>query len=197
MTRRVIAGMIVVGLGAGIWLLWPRADSPGPTSTTQPIAVGTTSTSSDSSVSTTPNPSSSSTTSATRVVETVEEAEAILRELWFGWFEGIYNQDEDRIREVVATEEFAQAGISAFGTLHFTAYPTGNDISFADTELLMATSDCLVIWTTGTARFLNGTPQNTGVDVLRRVDDEWKTFSTWQFKGDLWESDCDALLESS
>ena len=198
MTRRLLASLIVVGLGAGIWLLWPRADAPAPPTTTQPIAVAPTSTLSEVKTSTTRIlPSTSTTSVRSHVVETVEEAEAILRELWFGWFEGIYNQDEDRIREVVATEEFVQAGVAAFDTLGFRVRPTRDAIEYTDTQILMATQECLVIWTAGTASFLAGETKNTGVDVVRRVGDAWKTFTTWQFREDLWRSDCDAVLQSS
>ncbi|MGH8950519.1 MAG: hypothetical protein ACRDX9_03750, partial [Acidimicrobiia bacterium] len=99
MIRRLIAGLIVVGLAVGIWALWPRGESD-PTPTTLPIAVETTTTTQV----TTTTSAATTTTDGSHVVTTVEEAEAILRDLWFGWFEGIYNQDEDRIREVVGTQ---------------------------------------------------------------------------------------------
>ncbi|HEX6145643.1 MAG TPA: hypothetical protein VF083_02625, partial [Acidimicrobiia bacterium] len=43
MIRRLLAGLIVVGLAVGIWALWPRAGSD-PTPTTLPVAAGTTTT---------------------------------------------------------------------------------------------------------------------------------------------------------
>ncbi|MEA1902087.1 MAG: hypothetical protein U9N56_01015, partial [Actinomycetota bacterium] len=100
---KAVAGLIVVGMVVSIWMLWPRGDPVSPT-TTALVAVGSTTITPTTPTSTTVV-TSTSTTETTHVVETVEEAEAILRELWFGWFEGIYSQDEDRIREVVATEE--------------------------------------------------------------------------------------------
>ena len=108
--RWAIAGLVVVGLGVGVWLLWPDGDAAGPTTTTV-LAAATTTTSESIDETTTTSAAVTTTVVESHVVETVEEAEAILRELWFGWFAGIYNQDEDRIREVVATEEFrSQAG---------------------------------------------------------------------------------------
>ncbi|MGA7282898.1 MAG: hypothetical protein WBZ40_14105, partial [Acidimicrobiia bacterium] len=58
----------------------------------------------------------SNTSSDTHVVETVAEAESILRDIWFGWFEGIYNQDEERIKEVVGTQALLDAAREAFDT---------------------------------------------------------------------------------
>ena len=193
MLRRVVAGMIAFGLGVGIWLLWPRGVTAPPTDTS-PIADPTTTTTTGA-PSTTLVSGSTTSTAESHVVETVEEAKAILRELWFGWFEGIYNQDEDRIREVVATEEFLNAAISAFGSLNFVAPPVPEAIHFDETEVLMSTGDCLVVWTRGTVDFLSDAPSQSSVDVLRLYGSTWKTFSTWKLKGDLWERDCEAALQ--
>src|SRR3990172_2759115 len=98
MIRRLVAGLIVVGLAIGVWALWPRGEpDPSPTTTVNAVASTTTTT-------TVANLTTTSTTAESHVVTTVEEAEAVLRQLWLGWFEGIYNQDEERIREVVATQ---------------------------------------------------------------------------------------------
>ena len=107
--RWLVAGLIVVGLAVGIWALWPRENSDPPP-TTVPIAVETTTT---TLVTTTSAPPTTSTTEDTHIVATVGEAEEILRALWFGWFEGIYNQDEDRIREVVGTQAMLDAAREA------------------------------------------------------------------------------------
>ncbi|MEX2250445.1 MAG: hypothetical protein WD895_00070, partial [Acidimicrobiia bacterium] len=92
MIRRLIAGLVVVGLAIGVWALWPRGE-PDPSPTTTVNAVGSSTTSIRVASRTT-----GSTAAQTHVVTTVEEAEEILRALWFGWFEGIYNQDEERIK---------------------------------------------------------------------------------------------------
>jgi len=193
MATKAIAGLIVVGLAIGVWLLWPRGESASPVSTTVLAVEPTTTRGSDTSTSATPT-STTVVNSESHIVETVEEAEEILRELWFGWFEGIYNQDEDRIREVVVTEEFLNAGIEAFEALEFTSPPTREAISFDDSELLEATAECIAIWTTGTVEFLGSNRENTGVDVLRRTNNTWQILSTWLYKDDLWQADCESRL---
>ena len=194
MVTKVIAALVVIGLAVGVWWLWPRDDPISPSSTTLPSAQGSTT---DPAETTTTTSSVTSTTvmdSESHVVETVEEAEEILRELWFGWFEGIYNQDEDRIREVVATDEFLKAGVEAFDALEFTSPPSRQAIRFDDTEVLEGTAECIAIWTTGTVDFLLSNRENTGVDVLRRIDNTWQILSTWRYKDDLWQADCESRL---
>ena len=116
MKRWLVAGLIVVGLAVGIWALWPQENSD-PSPTTVPIAVETTTTTLV--MTTTTAPPTTSTTEVTHIVATVGEAEEILRALWFGWFEGIYNEDEDRIREVVGTQAMLDAARSQFGVMEF------------------------------------------------------------------------------
>jgi len=193
MARTAIVGLFAVVLAIGVWFLWPRGESASPTATTV-LAVQTTTTKAFDITTSTTLTSTTETASESHVVETVEEAEEILRELWFGWFEGIYNQDEDRIREVVATEEFLSAGIEAFDTLEFTSPPTPEAISFDDTELLEATAECIAIWTTGRVEFLGSNRENTGVDIVRRIANTWQILSTWLYKEDLWQADCESRL---
>jgi hypothetical protein len=128
-----------------------------------------------------------------RVVETVEEAEAILRELWFGWFEGIYLEDEDRIREVVATEEQVEQARQQFGVMDFEAVPVAAAITFSATEILRSDSECLAVWSTlNLIELREGTSEN--VHVLRRHDGRWLHLGLWTHRRDLWESDCDSAL---
>ncbi|HSJ85550.1 MAG TPA: hypothetical protein VLA91_17250, partial [Acidimicrobiia bacterium] len=60
MTRRLAAGLIVVGLAVGIWALWPRAGSD-PTPTTLPVAVETTTTTTVTTTTSAPTTSSTTT----------------------------------------------------------------------------------------------------------------------------------------
>ena len=143
-SRRLVAGLIVVGLAVGIWALWPRENSdPSPTSV--PIAIETTTTTLQT---TTTVPPSTSTTEDTHIVATVGEAEEILRALWFGWFEGIYNEDEERIREVVGTQAMLESAQEQFGVMEFDREPRATDLTYSDSEILRADESCLVVWTT-------------------------------------------------
>jgi len=185
MIRRLIAGLVVVGLAIGVWALWPR-EEPDPSPTTTVNAVDSTTTTS------VPDPITS-TTVESHVVTTVEEAEAILRELWFGWFEGIYNQDEDRIREVVGTQTALDNAVAQFGVMEFSNPPSAVGLRFADIEILRADTDCLATWAQVAADFRTGSTQ--GVQVFRRSGDSWLLVSLWTYRGDLWEADCESQLE--
>ena len=116
MIRRLIAGLVVVGLAIGVWALWPR-DEPDRSPTTTVNAV-------DSTTNTSAPDPVTSTTLESHVVTTVEEAEVVLRELWFGWFEGIYNQDEDRIKQVVGSQVLLDSAREAFSTMTFNSTPS-------------------------------------------------------------------------
>ena len=196
MIRRLAAGLIVVGLAVGIWALWPRDDSD-PSPTTTPTAVETTATIPRTTTTTSVVPTSFVTTStaATHVVATVEEAEEILRDLWFGWFEGIYNQDEARIREVVGTQAMLEAARAQFGVMEFSAPPARESVSFSDLEILRSDEECLVLWATTDIHGFNDAT-TTDVHVLRHVEDRWVLVSLWKFRNDLWEKDCEGQLES-
>jgi len=193
--RRLVAGLIVVGLAVGIWALWPRDDSETAT-TTLPAAVdSTTSTSAPSTTSTTTVESTTTSTSDVHVVTTVEEAETILRELWFGWFEGIYNQDEDRIKEVVGTHAMVDAARRQFGAMEFLASPASDQITLSNLEILRSDQTCLATWIALSATFRPGSAQ--GVQVLRYGNSGWVFVGFWANREDLWEADCESQFESS
>lgn len=194
MIRRLIAGLIVVGLGVGVWALWPRGDSDT-TPTTVPTAVESTTASTNTVATSTSAVNTTTTTDDSIVVTTVEEAEAILRELWFGWFEGIYNQDEDRIREVVGTQAMLDAARASFGA-EFTRAPTEGDINFASTELLRTDQQCIAVWATiDVSAFRGEGSTSINLVVLRRDGARWKLATTWTNRNDRWEADCDSQLE--
>ncbi len=193
MAKQAIAGLVVVGLAIGVWALWPRA-GPAQSTTTTVLAGGTTIAIPETTSTTMASITTTTLATGNHVVETVEEAEEILRELWFGWFEGIYNQDEDRIREVVATEQMVTAALAAFGT-EFPTWPTLDRIVLADTELLANDEDCLTVWSRLDVSEFRGTDSVTELVVVSRwVGNQWFLFSTWSHKGDLWEDDCEASL---
>lgn len=190
MIPRLMAGLVVVGLAIGVWALWPRGE-PDQSPTTTVSAVGTTSTT------VAHRTTSSATSSESHVVTTVEEAEGILRQLWLGWFEGIYNQDEERIKEVVGSQTALDSARTAFGSLGFVAVPTVAGVIFEEIEVLSSSEDCLVIWSRSDALFLENLEGGLrdGVDVLRWSVDTWVMISSWQYKDDLWEADCESVLE--
>jgi hypothetical protein len=183
----------VVGLAVGIWALWPDDDS-SPSPTTTPTAAETTTTVPVTSTTTTPTTIATTSTAATHVVATVEEAEEILRNLWFGWFEGIYNQDEARIREVVGTQSALDNARAQFGVMEFVREPRPSDVTLSDTEILQSDEECLAIWTTlGLSGFRSGA--TTDVNVLRWTGDRWVSVGLWPLKNDLWDQDCQGTLQ--
>jgi hypothetical protein len=190
--RRMIVVLIAVALAVGVFVFWPRTDVDDPPVT---AAAGTTTTTTTEPLDTTTSTPSASTTldDGSHVVKTEEEAEEILRELWFGWFEGIYNQDEDRIREVVATQHQLNLAREQFGTMAFEAPPQPSDIAYADTQILLATEQCTAISTNAIFTGFR-TGSTSDVHILRWDNGRWKFFSLWAFEEDLWEPDCEASL---
>ena len=188
MTRRLVAGLVVLGLAIGVWALWPRGE-PDSSPNTAVNAVASTS----------PTVAARTTSSApieTHVVTTVEEAEEILRQLWFGWFEGIYNQDEERIKEVVGSQTLLDSARAAFGALALVKEPEPKDIAFGSIEVLLSNDNCLVIWATLDVTAFSGEGAvESSVHVLRRVDEAWRLTTLWINRNDLWESDCESSLE--
>lgn len=195
--RWIIGVLIALALVAGVIAFWPRADSDASrvTGAVGSMTTTTTSTTPTSTPTTRPPQTTTSSDEGSHVVETVEEAEDILRELWFGWFEGIYNQDEDRIREVVATDGFLAAGLDAFGTLEFISPPTRTGMKFRKLEILIADEQCLAVWSTTAPAYLDIETSRSGVEVLRRTETGWRFMSAWKLKGDLWQGDCEAELQ--
>jgi len=126
-------------------------------------------------------------------VETVEEAEEILQELWFGWFEGIYNQDEDRIREVVATEVMLESAVAAFGKA-YDSPPSYEDVLFSGSEVLRSDEECLVVWSTIDISGFAGPGASESSLYVLRSDGSWLLATVWVNREDLWEPDCDSLL---
>jgi hypothetical protein len=190
--RTTLLTIGVMGLATAVWLLWP--DSANDETPITEAAATTTSTTEPEPSTTTTVASTTSTTSApeTHVVETVEEAEEILRELWFGWFEGIYNQDEERIREVVGNPMLVEMAIDQFEAMDFQNPPEQSRIEISDTEILRADEGCLAVWADVDATTLVG-ETNDGVHVFL-YGDKWLFISQWADRGDLWGNDCESRL---
>jgi hypothetical protein len=193
MFGRWITGLIVVALAVGVWVLWPRDDTNSTTTTTSVQADPTTSA---ESTTTTTATTTTGPVGSSDVIETVEEAEEVLREFWIGWFEGIYNQDEDRIKEVVASQSQLDAAIAAFDVATFTNEPTAAAVLLSDIEILRADSSCTAVWAKLDVSGFRGPGAETeGVHIFRWSEGVWKSVSTWVRKGDLWEGDCEGQLE--
>lgn len=181
--RTVVAGLVALGLAIAVFLAWPRApEEEEPEIVSEPTTTTMTGIETTTSLVVT-------TTTESHVVRTVEEAEEILRDLWFGWFEGIYDQDEDRIREVVANPDLVEAALAQFGVMTFTQAPSERLLTFSDTEILLSDERCLAIWTNVDASQLIG-GSNDGVHVFVWRDDSWNLISQWAHREDLWEDDC-------
>ena len=183
--RTVIAGLVVVGLAVAVFLAWPRGGEDEPPGDATATTMTTTTTTSGTTSTAPP------TTAGSHVVTSVDEAESILRELWFGWFEGIYNQDEDRIREVVVLDETVNTAKESFGTIELR--PAISDIHLDQTELLRADDECLAVWTTlRLTGFRVGSSE--GLHVIRWSENSWRRLSLWQYRDDLWDLDCESQL---
>jgi len=192
--RRLVAGLIVVGLAVGVWALWPREDSDT-TPTTLPVAIETTTTTTLATSTTVVNTTTTE-DDGSHVVTTVEEAETILRELWFGWFEGIYNQDEERIKEVVGTQQMLDNARAAFEAMSFESQPVASGVNVSETEILRNDVACLVTLSTLDVTDFSGTDGvETSVFVVRRAEDRWVLATVWINREDLWQQDCASELE--
>lgn len=190
MFGRLAAGLIVIGLAIGVWLLWPGNDGV-PVTSTLPTETTESSSSEPAITTTAPPPGSTTVSDTVEIIDTIEEAEELLRNLWFGWFEGIYLEDEERIKEVVASQNQLDAAVAAFGTIVFENSPTPTGISITDTEVLHSEDGCAVIWGVVEASGFTSV-QFSGVHVFRKIDGLWMFVSLWEHRGDLWEADCRA-----
>ncbi|HEX6222485.1 MAG TPA: hypothetical protein VF115_15445 [Acidimicrobiia bacterium] len=191
--RRIVGVLIAIALGIGVFVLWPRSTDDAPPNTEASGTSTTTTTTEATTTSTTDG--TTTTTEGSHVVETVEEAEGILRELWFGWFEGIYNQDEERIREVVILEETVETAAQNFGQMEFARAPALDLIDISGAELLMTTDECIAVWAElDVSEFRSSAQGSSGVYVLRWNEDHWELLSVWTSRNDIWEADCESLL---
>lgn len=184
-----------MALMVAVWAaLSSGADDP-------PASTGVTTTT----VTTTSVPETTATTSApttsttvTSVPDTtvnpearVEEVRLILQDLWFGWFDAIYHNDEEAVREVVATEASIQNFRDAVPQLGADRPPQPDDIVVDGVEILMETPECLVVFSELDLSSWRGEEAVTsGVDVLWDFGDTWRKATRWTNRGDLWQNDC-------
>jgi hypothetical protein len=119
----------------------------------------------------------------------------ILQELWFGWFEAIYNKDADALWEVVATTRLRDNAVVAMDTMSFTGAPDVADIA-VDHEILLDRHDCLVVdQSVDTTAFRSEGGLFETVSVLWPDPARgWRLASAWRNPNDLWLPDCDEVV---
>lgn len=184
----MVAAAIVVGLAALVAVLLRENPTPITTTTTIGAAAPTT-------TSTSPSTTAATTTSTVTAEQRQAEVEMILQELWFGWFDAIYNKDADGLWEVVATTPRHEDGVRAMETLEFIAPPTMDAIRVVRSELLLDRSDCLVV---DHAIDLSGFagPGSVAQTVSVLWPDTrhgWRFATNWENADDLWLMDCDSV----
>ena len=196
--RRVIVALVAVALAVAVFVLWPRSSGDG-TSSTEALATSTTTTTTTTSatttageVSTTQPAPTTTTVDESRVVDSVEEAEAILRDHYFTWFLGIFEEKTEEIQKSVILQSQVEAAVAQFGQMEFDEPPSPEGLTFDQTDILQANQECLSVWTVISSTFREGS--SAGVVVFRWQDARWKFLSSWASRDDLWEADCESSL---
>ena len=178
-------------LALTLTLLSVQGDSSSNPSTTTLVAGPSTATSTSTASTTT----SGATTLTTTAEQRLAEVEALLQELWFGWFDAIYRKDPDALWKVVATTRNYDAGVAAMETMTFIAPPSVEAVLFDELEILLDRADCLVVSQTLNLSDFRG-PDAVGSTVSVLWDDARRGFrfaTDWEFPNDLWLQDCDDL----
>jgi hypothetical protein len=190
--RLAVAIGIVGILGVIAVLAWPRDEDPGgdaagPTATTTTAPPTTSST--PPSTTTTTEPTTTTISAEARIAE----VEAILRDLWFGWFDAIYRKDAAALWEVVATSTKHAEGVQAMEFAEF-GEPTPEGVQVEVLEILLDRTDCLVVHDRVSVGGFTIEGSSEAVDIL--WPDErygWRRATAWVNPSDLWLSDCDDL----
>jgi hypothetical protein len=173
-------------------MIWREPSTPGPTTTTL-LATPTTTTESTTTVAVTTSTSAATTTTSEE--ERIAEVEQILTDLWFGWFDAIYERNSDDLWNVVATTRQHEAGIAAMDNLSFVSAPSVEGLDVQVNEVLLDRNDCLVVHQTLTALTLEGSPSVETVEVMwpdPRYG--WRFATSWAHPEDLWKADCDEVV---
>jgi hypothetical protein len=191
--RLAVAIGIVGILGLVAVLAWPRAGDPedggGPVTTTT-TTVPTTTTAAPTTTTTEP-----ATTTLSEEARRAE-VEAILQDLWFGWFDAIYRKDEGALWEVVATSAGHEDGIAAMAQSDlFTSIPELVGVEVQVTQILLDRPDCLVTHhNIDVSAFRGEGAVGESVTVLwPDAEGNWRFATHWQHPNDLWLGDCDDL----
>ena len=147
-----IVGVLAVAAGLLVW-----RDRPTTATTTTTLLAAPTTTTTIASTTT------AVVTSTTSAEQRIEEVEAILSDLWFGWLDAIYRKDADALWEVVATTPQHDAGVSAMETVEFLAPPDSRRHHQSRwTKILLDREDCLVTYSTTQVSFMSGDNVRSG-----------------------------------
>jgi hypothetical protein len=187
---------VIVALAVAIWAAVSSGNDEVPPISSTSATVSSTSVSTSSSTTTTAPTTTSAATSVPGTTDPearLEEVRLIVRDVWFGWFDAVYRNDEEAVLEVVATPtrlaNFQEAVESA-------AWPRAPDLSEivpAEVEILFDEATCLVVLSTlDLTAWLGGDAVTTGVDVMWPHDGSWRFASHWANASDVWETDCTA-----
>lgn len=170
-----------------------RGDSPSNSTTTLAAEPSTTTTTSAPSTTT-----AAATTLTTTAEQRLAEVEALLQELWFGWFDAIYRKDPEALWDVVATTTFYDDGVAAMDSMEFIAAPSLNDVLIGDLTILLDRTDCLVVEHFVDMSHFRGVTGDNTVRVLWPDERYGFRFATaWRFPNDLWLADCDNLVRGA
>ena len=185
-------GFIGLMLAALVWLLLTDGDSEpeaGPTTTSTSTSTSTTT------VEVTTTTVADSTTTSLDTDARVAEVARILEDLWIGWYDAIYREDQSVLREIVAIQLLYDDAVDAMGTGGFLAPPTEQNVDISVYDILLDRPDCLVVHFQRDLRPVFGEEAlRDGVQVLwPREDGSYRLARLWTSPADLWQDDCDLM----
>lgn len=187
---RVLFAVALIAVLAGLLAFF---QTRGEQTTTTQVASATTDT---PTVTTVPVTTSAVVTATTTLEQREAEVEAILKELYFGWLDAIDRNDEEAVRDAVATEKYLEAFRAAMKDLDFVVTPTSDRIVITDVEILLDRVDCLVVFATVDLSGLLGSDVSvTNVNVLWPGNGGWRFATNWKYPTDLWQQDCDGVRQ--
>src|SRR5690606_2934523 len=126
---------VIVTLVIAIWVAVSSGDDEPATTT---VESTTTSATTLATTTTTTPPATTATTSGSTTTPTettvdeearIEEVRLILEDLYFRWFDAIYRNDEEAVREAIATERYLTDFRNAVGSLDIPRQPEREDVA--------------------------------------------------------------------
>jgi hypothetical protein len=191
---------VIAALAVAVWAALSSGEEEAPTTTTTTAPATPTSTATTTTAAPTTTVTTVATTSSTAAPDTtvgpearLEEVRLILENLWFGWFDAIYRDDQDAVRLVIATEAGLEDFQEAATSVEYAGPPSREDVLVEDPEILRDDDQCLVVYSTlHVMEFVKEPGTSSGVDVLWPYKGGWRRATRWGNRGDLWEQDCGA-----